>query len=145
MGDPASAAKSLALALNCTGVAGNSSSSGGSGTNSSSSLGNNGTSSTSTNPRPDLHQGKSSGPHNQDPVMDCLQTKHFSLFSNFSPNKFSIDFGPTVDGVVIKPYFRVKKTIKLLKNSSASLSSSLMDSAQSHSNFLTFHYHPHCR
>jgi len=110
--DPAAAASSLAQALNCSAPSSNSS------------LGLNGTSAGLfpfnltmpvtgfQGPRLDPqqlppHQGKSYGPHNQDPLMECLKTKHFSHFALFAPNKFAVDFGPTVDGVVIRPYFRV--------------------------------------
>jgi len=55
------------------------------------------------------HGKSSSGGTHQHPVLECLKTKHFSHFSNFAPNKFSVDFGPTVDGIVIKPYFKVRQ------------------------------------
>lgn len=47
--------------------------------------------------------------HVSDPVLECLKTKHFSEFGKFSLPKFSVDFGPSVDGIVIKSNFRVRQ------------------------------------
>ena len=42
-----------------------------------------------------------------DSLLDCFKNKHFSYFTKFLPPKFSVDFGPSVDGVVILPNFWV--------------------------------------
>lgn len=47
--------------------------------------------------------------HISDPVLECLKTKHFSEFGKFPLPKFSVDFGPSVDGIVIKSNFRVRQ------------------------------------
>ena len=67
-------------------------------------------SSSSNIPREAQHGGKSSPHHpsiQSDPLLDCLKNKHFSYFSKFYPPKFSVDFGPSIDGVVIRPNFKV--------------------------------------
>ncbi len=95
--DPFVVGQSVAAALNC-------STGGGGHNNGSSSLGggNSGDSATTT----------SSPHHSSDPVLECLKTKHFSEFTKFSLPKFSVDFGPSIDGVVIKPNFRVSVRLR---------------------------------
>lgn len=86
--DPSAAATALSQALNCSLPASN----------------------TST-PTPPLAYGssrdggKSGG--KEDPVFECIKNKHFSEFQGFAAPKFGVDFGPSIDGVVIKPNFRV--------------------------------------
>lgn len=107
--DPYSAGLSVAQALNCS-------------SSNSTSLnefphgggpGSGGTTSTTTQVSRESHHGMgASGPssssYSQDPVFECLKSKHFSEFSKFKPPKFAIDFGPSIDGIVIKSNFRVR-------------------------------------
>jgi neuroligin len=91
--DPSAAVSALAQALNCS-VTGNSS-----------------TTTSSPHPTPAQLSYPSRDPKTvavkEDPVFECIKNKHFSEFSGFSPPKFAVDFGPSIDGVVIKPNFRV--------------------------------------
>lgn len=109
--DPYSAGLSVAQALNCS--SSNSTSlneyphgSGGPGS---------ATTSTTTQASRESHHGMgasgaSSSSNSQDPIFDCLKSKHFSEFTKFKPPKFTTDFGPSIDGIVIKPNFRVCPT-----------------------------------
>ncbi|CAL8094811.1 unnamed protein product [Orchesella dallaii] len=114
--DPRAAAAALAQSLNCSSPGSSSSvnlSNAGSGSNARS----NTTSShvplaappVSTIPQVtrESSHGKSSSSHAQDPVFECLKNRPFADFAKFSPPKFAVDFGPSIDGVVIKPNFRV--------------------------------------
>lgn len=115
--DPSSAAAALAQSLNC-------SLSSSSGSNSSSPVGNSSahspapppTSAPFTSSLSSSRNGRPAGP-SQDPIFECIKNKHFSEFSRLSPPKFSTDFGPSIDGVVIKPNFRVRNNPSLLLSS----------------------------
>ncbi|CAG7720189.1 unnamed protein product [Allacma fusca] len=107
--DPSAVAIALAEALNCS-LNGQSSSNSSAANGTSSSGVSFAPATTAPQPSRESQHGKSSGSFgstSQDPVLDCLKNKHFSYFSKLPPPKFSVDFGPSIDGVVIKPGFRV--------------------------------------
>lgn len=122
--DPRAAAAALAQSLNCSSP-GSSSSVNLSNAGSGSGAAGNTTNShvpqaappVSTIPqvtREGSHGKSSSSSHAQDPVFECLKNRPFTDFSKFGPPKFSVDFGPSIDGVVIKPNFRVSRPSFLL-------------------------------
>jgi hypothetical protein len=89
--EPSVAGLNLASALNCSSP------------NNATTLGD----ATTTTSSPLSREGSHHTPMTLDPVMECLKGKHFSDFTKFTLPKFSVDFGPSVDGIVIKPNFRV--------------------------------------
>lgn len=91
--DPAAVANALAETLNCSSISSVSSSTFHSQSGHSS------------------HNGTGKPLHTPDSLFDCLKNKHFSYFSKFHPPKFSVDFGPSVDGIVIRPDFKVGKSL----------------------------------
>ncbi|XP_035713030.1 neuroligin-4, Y-linked [Folsomia candida] len=98
--DPSASAAALAQALNCSIPSKNA----------------------TGNPSPPVptpaYQPSSRGDSKQfkeDPIFECVKNKHFSEFVGFSPPKFGVDFGPSIDGVVIKPNFRASSESQMGK------------------------------